>query len=259
MNIDFKDKIAVVTGASGGLGRAISMAFAENGAKVALCDLKAADGLEREIIQNGGQGKAYVLDITKRESIPEIVEQICRDFGGPIYALTNNAGINVGPDERKTIENFSDKWWDAITAVDLAGVYNCSKAAISFMGEEGGSITNISSIVGMVPLRNQCAFAAAKAGVINLTKAMAMELAEKKIRVNSVAPGTIGIEITNELWKNNDTMKALLAHIPMARQGRPEDVSNAVMFLSSELSSYITGTVLPVDGGWTCGGYARNF
>ena len=178
--------------------------------------------------------------------------------GGRIDVLVNNAGINVGPDERKHVDEFSDKWWDAILKVDLDGTYNCSKAAVPYMGE-GGSIVNISSIVGMVPLRNQCAFTAAKAAVINFTKAMAMELAPRGIRANVICPGTIGIAITNRLWKNDSAMEGLLSHIPMGRQGAPHEIANAVAFLASDMASYITGAVLPVDGGWTCGGYARNF
>ena len=111
----------------------------------------------------------------------------------------------------------------------------------------------------MVPLRNQCAFTAAKAGVINFTKAIALELAPRGIRANCVCPGTIGIEVTNKLWTDDSKMTALLSHIPMARQGRPSEIANAVCFLASDAASYITGAVLPVDGGWTAGGYARNF
>ena len=125
--------------------------------------------------------------------------------------------------------------------------------------KEGASIVNISSIVGMVPLRNQCAFTAAKAGVINFTKAIAMELAPKGIRANVICPGTIGIAITNTLWQKDDAMQKLLSHIPMERQGKPEEIANATAFLASNYASYITGAVVPVDGGWTCGGYARNF
>ena len=124
---------------------------------------------------------------------------------------------------------------------------------------EGSAIVNISSIVGMVPLRNQCAFTAAKAAVNNFTKAIAMELAPKGIRANSLCPGSVGIAITNKLWTNNSAMEGLLSHIPMGRQGTPEEIANAVAFLASDAATYITGAVLPVDGGWTCGGYARNF
>ncbi|MBR4282382.1 MAG: SDR family oxidoreductase [Clostridia bacterium] len=254
MNIEFNNKVVVVTGAAGGLGTAIAKNFARDGAKVALCDLKGADETAKEI---GGDAKGYNFDITNREDVANNMAQIAKDFG-KIDLIINNAGINVGPDERKTVEDFSDKWWDAIIKVDLDGTYNCTKAALKYMGE-GSAVVNISSIVGMIPLRNQCAFTAAKAAVINFTKAIAMELAPKGIRANAICPGTIGIQITNRLWQNDSAMEGLLSHIPMHRQGTPDDIANAVEFLSSDYASYITGAVLPVDGGWTCGGFARNF
>ena len=254
MNIEFNNKVVVVTGAAGGLGTAIAKNFARDGAKVALCDLKGADETAKEI---GGDAKGYNFDITNREDVANNMAHIAKDFG-KIDLIINNAGITVGPDERKTVEDFSDKWWDAIIKVDLDGTYNCTKAALKYMGE-GSAVVNISSIVGMIPLRNQCAFTAAKAAVINFTKAIAMELAPKGIRANAICPGTIGIQITNRLWQNDSAMEGLLSHIPMHRQGTPDDIANAVEFLSSDYASYITGAVLPVDGGWTCGGFARNF
>lgn len=252
MEISFLNKVVVITGAAGGIGKAMAKRFILDGAKVILCDLKGAISVANEL---GGYG--YEFDITNREEVANAMQKIATDFGG-IDVLVNNAGINVGPNERKTVESFSDKWWDSILKVDLDGTYNCSKLAIPYM-KEGSSIVNISSIVGMVPLRNQCAFTAAKAGVINFTKAIALELAPKGIRANVICPGTIGIAVTNELWKNDDSMKGLLSHIPMGRQGLPEEIANATAFLASNLASYITGAVLPVDGGWTTGGYARNF
>ena len=254
MNITFENKVVVITGAAGGLGKAMAKRFVEDGAKVAMCDLRGAGDAEKEI---GDGAFGYDFDITDRESVRVHMEQIAKELGR-IDVLVNNAGINVGPDERKTVEDFSDKWWDAIIKVDLDGTYNCTKAAVPYMGE-GGSIVNISSIVGMIPLRNQCAFTAAKAAVINFTKAIAMELAPKGIRANVICPGTIGIAITNKLWSANSAMEGLLSHIPMGRQGVPEEIANATAFLASDAASYITGAVLPVDGGWTCGGYARNF
>ena len=254
MNITFENKVVVVTGAAGGLGRAMAAHFAQDGAKVAMCDLRGVEEAAKEI---GGSVRPYSFDITDRESVNSFMKKIAEDFGG-IDVLVNNAGINVGPEERRTVDAFSDKWWDMILKVDLDGTYNCTKAAVSYM-KEGGSVVNISSIVGMVPLRNQCAFASAKAAVINFTKAIAMELAPKGIRANAVCPGTIGIAITNKLWSNDSVMAGLLSHIPMGRQGLPEEIASATAFLASDAASYITGAVLPVDGGWTCGGYARNF
>lgn len=258
MNITFENKVVVVTGAAGGIGKAIVEGFAKSGAKVAACDLKSTEEKISEIAADGLSIKAYDFDITDAESVDCAMKKIAAELG-PIDVLVNNAGINVGPEQRKTIENFDDNWWHAIQNVDLNGLYNCSKRAIKLMNPEKAAIVNISSIVGLVPLRNQCSFAAAKAAVVNLTKAMAIELAEKNIRVNAIAPGTVGIAVTNKLWQKDDAMKGLLAHIPQGRQGTPEEIANSVMFMASDAASYITGTVLAVDGGWTAGGFARNF
>ena len=257
MNISFEDKVVVITGAAGGLGASMAHLFAENGAKVAVCDLRGSEAVAQDIVDQGGIAKGFDFNITDRESVVSAVREITEAFGN-IHVLVNNAGINVGPDERKHVDEFSDKWWDAIINVDLNGTYNCTKAVIPYMSEEG-SIVNIGSIVGMVGLRNQCAFIAAKAAVLNFTRAIALELAPRGIRANAVCPGSVGIAITNELWKQDSVMQGLLSHIPMGRQGTPEEIANTVAFLASDMASYITGVVVPVDGGWICGGFARDF
>ena len=257
MNISFDNNVVVITGAAGGLGAAMAKLFAENSAKVAVCDLRGAEKVAEEIELKGGVAKGYNFDITNMDAVGDAMEQIHNDLGN-IKVLVNNAGINVGPDERKHVDEFSDKWWNMIIDVDLNGTYHCTKKAIPYM-TEGSSIINIASIVGMLGLRNQCAFNAAKAAVINFTRAIALELAPQGIRANVICPGSIGIAVTNTLWQKDSAMQGLLSHIPMGRQGVPEEIANVTAFLASDLASYMTGTVIPVDGGWTCGGFARDF
>lgn len=256
MELEFNNKNVIITGAGGGLGSVMAERFAESGAVVAVCDIKGSESVAEKIVKTGGKAEVFSFDLTNREEVANAFADIAEKLG-KIDVLVNNAGINVGPDKRDTVDNFDNQWWDSIIKVDLSGTFNCSKTAIPYMNE-GSAIVNISSVTGMIPLRNQCAFAAAKAGVINLSKAMAIELAKKKIRVNTVAPGSMQIEITNQLWTDHTAMDNLLSHIPMGRQGIAREVADAVMFLSGDRASYITGVVLPVDGGWSCG-YARNF
>lgn len=257
MNISFENKVVIITGASGGIGGGMVERFAQDGATVILCARRGTEEAAEKLRAEGYSAYGYPLDITDREAVKAVMADVAARFG-KIDVLVNNAGINVGPDQRNFVDNFSDEWWEKILKVDLDGTYNCTKLAVPYM-PEGGAIVNISSIVGMVPLRNQCAFAAAKAAVNNFTQAIAMELAPRKIRANAICPGTIGIAITNTLWQKNDTMAALLSHIPMGRQGTPEEIANVTAFVASDAASYLTGAVIPVDGGWTCGGFARNF
>lgn len=259
MEISFKDKVVGITGAVGAIGAELAFQFAQAGAKVAVCYHRTgADETLDRIDKAGGTAKAYCMNVSDREMVQDAIEKIVADFGG-IDVWINNAGVNVPSEKRFPVQDFDDLWWKRIMDVDLNGVYLCSKAVIPFMkGRSGANIVNISSVVGMVPFRKQCAFTAAKAGVINLSKAMALELAEEGIRVNVLSPGTIAMEGTAKLWANNSAMEALLAHIPQHRQGSPCDIAHSVLFIASDKAGYITGSVLNVDGGWLCG-YARDF
>lgn len=261
MKIDFSRKTVVITGAGGAIGSAISKEFAKNGANIAVCDINEKLGREtaKSINEAGGKANYFAMDVSNDSSIRSAINQIA-DTYGMIDILINNAGVNVGPNDRKPIHEFSDEKWDWILSIDLDGVYHCSKAAIPHMSKRGsGTIINISSVVGQIPFRNQCAFTAAKAGVINLSKAMALELAPENIRVNVIAPGSIIMEGTKALfYADKEKAEAMLSHIPQHRAGAPEDIANAALFLASKEAGYITGNVLTVDGGWSCG-FARDF
>ena len=253
---------AIITGANRGIGRAMVEAFAAAGYDVFAC--ARTENAEFESFLNdlasstGTELIPVYFDLMSEDEIKKGIKTII-SYKKPVDVLINNAGINVGPDKRQFTDEFDDEWWDRILNVDLNGVYICTKAAVPYMkGREGSNIINISSVVGMVPFRRQCAFNAAKAGVINFSKAMALEFADYGIRVNVIAPGSVCIPVTQTLWKENKALEGLLSHIPQHRQGSTEDISNAARFLASGFASYITGTVLNVDGGWICG-YARDF
>ena len=262
MQVNLNDQVVIVTGAGGAIGHAMATAFARNGARVVAAGrtLSTLQATVDEITAAGGIATAVIADVADKDSARNMIEQTVERFGR-LDVLVNNAGINGGPEERKPIHQYSDELWERIIQVDLNGVYYCSKPAILQMERQGwgGSIINIGSMVGLAPLRLQCAFTAAKAGVFNLTKAMALELAPLKIRVNAIAPGSIMFEGTRKLFYA-DAVKAeaMMSHIPMHRPGNPEDIAGMACFLASEDSAYMTGTVNVVDGGWICG-YTRDF
>jgi NAD(P)-dependent dehydrogenase (short-subunit alcohol dehydrogenase family) len=255
MTVDLSGKVAVITGAGGAIGTAMAAAFARNGAKV-VCAGRTLSTLEatvKAIQESGGEACAVIADVAKKESAAGLIAETVKKYGR-LDCLVNNAGINGGAEERKRIHEYSDDLWDRIISTDLNGVYYCSKPAVAYMIEHGGgSIINVSSIVGVMPLRLQCAFAAAKAGVVNLSKAMAIELAEDNIRVNVLCPGSILFEGTKKIfYDDKDKAEAILKAIPMHRPGTPEEMTGITCFLASDDASYITGGVFVADGGWTC-------
>jgi NAD(P)-dependent dehydrogenase (short-subunit alcohol dehydrogenase family) len=264
MRVDLQGQVAVVTGGAHGIGRAIVQALAENGARVALVDRDAAGGeaAAAAVAAAGGECAAVPGDVSDAGQMERAVREIRERFGR-IDILVNNAGINTRRD-RVPIHEYAPEEWNQILQVDLTGVFLTSRTVIPSMIENrGGRIVNISSIAGLVPLRLQCAYVAAKAGVANLTRAMALELAPHGILVNAVAPGSTLTRGTEALFYGPDgayTERAasLLSHIPLGRPGRPEEIAHAVLFLVAPESGYITGTILTVDGGWTAG-YTRDW
>ena len=260
MKVDLQGKVALVTGAANGIGRAIADCFADNGAIVYYADINIAAAVDASSTRVGC--KALLMDVTVSAQIAAAMQQIELDHGH-LDILVNNAGINTLA-HRVNIDAFPQEEWDSILAVDLTGVFQVSKEAIPLMRQAGGGrIVNIASVGGLVPLRLQCAFVAAKAGVINLTRAMAIELGAEGILVNAIAPGSILTEGTEKLFYAEDglfrnSVQQLLAHIPLGRPGKPQEIAHAALFLVAPESSYINGHCLTVDGGWTAG-YLREF
>ncbi len=238
----------VITGAARGIGRVIALMFAEYGAHVAFTGRKIDDNfktLEADLKAFGGKVKGYVSDASDFEAAQQTAAEIVKDFGS-IDVLINNAGIT----RDNLLMRMSEKDWDDIINVNLKSVFNWTKAVIRpMMKARKGSIINMSSVVGTGGNAGQANYAASKAGIIGFTKSIAKELGSRNIRCNAIAPGFIETEMTKELPEK--VIQEWLAKIPLKRTGTPEDVANACVFLASDLSSYITGQVLTVDGGMT--------
>ncbi|MFO7999478.1 MAG: 3-oxoacyl-[acyl-carrier-protein] reductase [Bacteroidales bacterium] len=241
-------KTALITGASRGIGRAIALAFAQQGANIAFSDLKydeQAIELEKKIQALGVKAKAFASDASSFSGSEKMVEEVAALFGR-IDILVNNAGIT-----RDTLlMRMTEDQWDLVIQVNLKSVFNLTKAVQRFMlKQRSGSIINMSSVVGLGGNAGQGNYAAAKAGMIGFTKTVAQELGPRNIRCNAVAPGFIETDMTAGLAE--EVKKGWADKIPLPRAGQPDDVANACIFLASDLSAYVTGQVLPVCGGMT--------
>jgi 3-oxoacyl-[acyl-carrier protein] reductase len=239
-------KTALITGASKGIGRKIAEVFAQNGANVAftyLSSVEKGQALEKELEQFGTKVKGYRSDASKFDEADKLINDIASDFG-TLDIVVNNAGITKdGLLMRMTEEN-----WDDVININLKSIFNVSKAASKvMMKNRKGSIINMSSVVGVQGNAGQANYAASKAGIIGFSKSLAKELGSRNIRTNVVAPGFIRTEMTDVL--DPKVVEGWEANIPLKRAGEPEDVANACLFLASDLSSYITGQVIPVCGG----------
>ncbi len=246
MSSELKGEIALVTGASRGIGKACALALAKAGAEVLVnyvSNREKAEAVCAEIHAFGGTASAVKFDIGNSDETQNAIEAILKEKK-KISILINNAGIT----KDGLMLRYSTSDWDSVLETNLRGAFVASQAVIrSMMKERRGAIIHMSSIVGLTGNPGQAAYCAAKAGLIGLTKSMAKELASRNIRVNAVAPGYIQTDMTDSLTPDQKT--AMTAHIPLGRVGTPEEIAHAVLYLASPAANYVTGQVLVVDGG----------
>ena len=240
-----ENKIALVTGAARGIGQAIALQLAADGADLALCDVKAewlADTLAK-VNALGRRAESYAMDVANGAAVGEAVAKVLADFGR-IDVLVNNAGIT----RDNLLMRMSEEDWDAVLDINLKGAFLVTKAVVKpMMKQRSGAIVNIASVVGIMGNPGQANYTASKAGLIALTKTTAKELGSRNVRVNAVAPGFIRTAMTDKLAE--PVKEAMLKMVPLGRLGEPEDVAKAVAFLASDAAAYVNGQTLAVCGG----------
>ena len=241
-----ESKVAIITGGSRGIGKSICETFAQNGCNVAFTynnSKESAESLAKELNGSGIKAKAYKSDASNFDDATKLVEDVLNDFG-KIDILVNNAGIK----KDNLLMRMEKSDFDSVINTNLSSVFNLTKASIkTFLKQRNGSIINISSVVGVKGNAGQSNYSASKAGIIGFSKSIALELGSRNIRSNVIAPGFIETDMTNSL--SEDVINSWKESIPLKRGGNPSDVGNACVFLASDLSSYITGQTLHVDGG----------
>lgn len=241
-----ENKVALITGAARGIGKAVALKFAEEGANIAFTDIKEDDNFlqtTKEIESKGVEVKGYVSNAADFDDTHAVVKQVLEDFGR-IDILVNNAGIT----RDGLLMRMTEQQWDMVLNVNLKSAFNFCHAVVPIMTRQrGGSIINMSSIVGVGGNAGQCNYSASKAGMIGLAKSIAKEMGPKGIRANAIAPGFIITEMTGEL--SEEVRDSWMKKIPLRRGGTPEDIANVAVFLGSDNSSYVTGQVIQIDGG----------
>ena len=252
---DLKNKVAIITGARRGMGRTHALTLAKAGAKVVVSDISLEDcqKVVKEIKKNRGEAVALKCDVSKKEEVEKMVKKTIAKFG-KIDILVNNAGIY----QFKPFLELSEEEWDRTLDINLKGYFLCSQAVAKEMAKQksAGVIINIASVamgqqgIGFPNIVHYCA---SKGGIVGMTEALAVELAPYNIRVNAVSPGMIETPMIDPITSDPKIMEAMLARVPMHRVGKPEEVSNLVLFLASDKSSYMTGSTVVIDGGWLAG------
>ena len=245
MNL-LEGKVAIITGASRGIGKSIAQVFVQQGAKVCFTYLSSEEkalALEKELTANGGTAKGFKSDASKFDQAEQLVKEVVEHFG-TVDILINNAGIT----RDNLLMRMSEEQWDEIMEINLKSCFNLTKGVLrTMLKARSGSIINMSSVVGVSGNAGQANYAASKAGMIGFTKSVAQELGSRNIRCNAIAPGFIETEMTAAL--DEKVVQEWRESIPLKRGGSPEDVANLCLFLGSDMSSYITGQVINVDGG----------
>jgi len=240
-------KVAIITGASRGIGRGIAERFALSGCHVAFTYLSSdekAKQLENELKAFGVEAKGYKSDAAKFDSAEKLIADVLKDFGGRIDVVVNNAGIT----KDNLLMRMTEEMWDDVVNINMKSVFNMTKAVQrTMLKQREGSIINLSSVVGVKGNAGQSNYAASKAGILGFTRSIALELGSRNIRCNAIAPGFIETEMTGKLPE--DMVQQWRDAIPLKRGGTPDDVANLALFLASDMSGYITGQTVNVDGG----------
>jgi len=242
--------VALVTGAGAGFGRVSALALAAAGATVAVTDIDMASAaaVTNEIMSGGGRALAFRLDVANRGEIREVVEEVVEAFGG-LQVLINNAGIA----RRGPAESLTDEDWDAVVAVNLTGAFACAREVGRHMLKaRRGRIVNIASIMGFVGngMFPHVPYQATKGGLVNMTRSLAVEWADRGVRVNAIAPTFFKTNFGSRLWQDPEKVQAVIERTPLGRFGEPEEIAGGIVYLASEASSMVTGHTLAIDGGW---------